>query len=267
MNPLSLSPLQIITERFSDKEASFDIDEVESWPEETREILLQQSLIKPTSTLKKVITCYECESLCLKSVQMRMDNNGQITPFIHCSEREDIGRVAVAPDSLKQWISTAEDFAAVLPPLLKTKAISANQQNQNNSWYLGVSNGKNGLIPVLLHIKPEIGLVLVIEDHHIPLAEILSIKRKKLHIDYDMVQCLLDEAKNMETAEQRRERLQKRVNELKVKGRRDFLAQTAREEGISTARLKTKLKSSEKQDEIQNHSPLTALFSHKINKL
>ncbi len=48
---------------------------------------------------------------------MRIDNNGQINPFTYCSEREDIGRVSIDPDTLKQWISTAQDFAAILPPL------------------------------------------------------------------------------------------------------------------------------------------------------
>ena len=85
MPPQSLPPLQIITERFSNQEACFDTDEVESWPQDTRELLLQQGLIKPARTLKTVITCYGCESLCLKPVQMRIDNNGQINPFIHCS--------------------------------------------------------------------------------------------------------------------------------------------------------------------------------------
>ena len=266
MPALSPSPLQIITERFSDKEAYFDIDEIESWSQETQEILKQKGLIKPASTLKKVIICYGCEFLCLKPVQMRIDHNGQIAPFIHCNEREDIGRVSIDPDTLKQWISTAEDFATILPSLLKTKAIAANQENQANSWYLGVSKGKNGLIPIFLQIKPETGLVLVIEDHYIPLAEILTIKRKKLHIDYDVVQCLLDEAKNAETPEQRRERLQKRVNELKAKGQRNFLAQAAKEEGISTTRLKTILKSTKDQDKAKKCSPLTALWSNeKIN--
>ena len=99
----------------------------------------------------------------------------------------------------------------------------------------------------------------------IPLAEILSIKRKKLHIDHNVVQCLLDEAKNVETPAQRRERLQKRVNELKVNGQRNFLAQTAKEEGVSTARLKAILESAKNQNKVQKQSPLTALLIKKTD--
>ena len=69
----------------------------------------------------------------------------------------------------------------------------------------------------------------MIELHSIELSKILTIKRNGFHIDQVTIQAILEETANIETPEQRQERLQKQVDKRKAEKCKNFLAQTAKE--------------------------------------
>ncbi len=85
-------------------------------------------------------------------------------------------------------------------------------------------------------------LTLTLAGHSIALDEVLSLKDSRFKVDKRRLARLVDQpvagSGDTESAEQRRERIKKRINELKAKGVKAFLKTVAEEEGLSTSRIK-----------------------------
>jgi hypothetical protein len=82
-------------------------------------------------------------------------------------------------------------------------------------------------------------LTLVLAGHAVPLADLQSIKAGILSSDSTEDVCHMDQSvRDPETPETRKARLKGRVREEKAKGTKAFIQFVAKEEGISTARLK-----------------------------
>ena len=85
-------------------------------------------------------------------------------------------------------------------------------------------------------------LTLSLAGHSIPLADVLSFENNQILIDKRTLTRLVDQpvagAGDIESAEQRRERIRKRVDELKAQGVKAFLKTVSEEEGLSITRIK-----------------------------
>ncbi|MBI4985617.1 MAG: hypothetical protein HZC24_09835 [Rhodocyclales bacterium] len=89
-------------------------------------------------------------------------------------------------------------------------------------------------------------LRLAIAGHGLPVADVLELDDKGLSIERRALQRCVDNpvaaAGGQESAEQRRERLRQRRNELKATGVRNYNQVLAGEEGITVERIKQLLK-------------------------
>ena len=194
---------------------------------------------QPADTL----TCPGCEEDCIMPVEVATTASGTLRAFVVCDKRDDVARVAVARDLLEQWTCSPEQVADVLARLLDIRRSGSDSTARR--WDVGLLKGtKQNGAHVVLGIENE--LRLTIAGHSLPVADVLELGEKGLSIERRALLRCVDNpvaaAGGQESAEQRRERLRKRRNELKASGVRNFNQVLAEEEGISPERIKQLLK-------------------------
>lgn len=227
--------------------ALFSERELAEWPTAPLSNLKAEGLLVKGTPANAVI-CPGCEEDCPMPVEYVPLAGGDVNAFVVCDKRDDIGRVAIARDLVEQWTCSPERVADVLARLLNTHR---SEDAVPLRWELGVLKGtqQNGA-HVVLEIKRE--LRLSISGHSLPLADVLVLANKGLTVERKaLVRCVdnpVAGAGNQESAEQRRERLRTRRNELKSSGVRNFNQVLAQEEGITVWRIKQLLKA-EKTDQ------------------
>ena len=155
-------------------------------------------------------------------------------PFIVCDKRSDINRVAVSLSALEQWKTTGEMIAAMLAQMLGINRANS-VAGDGREWFIGLFEGKKHKARVRLEARD--GLNIRLAGYTVPLIEVLAINDDGLVVDKRALVRLVDkpaDGSDIETPEQRRERLQARIDEEKAKGTKAFLKLVAAEEGIST---------------------------------
>lgn len=238
-----ITPLNIVIDRvgFSDvsKGGYFFADEVKLWPKDIFESLLSAKILQQATHHKELTTCDNCEKACTMPVTIYPAQPAKPgRAFITCDKRDDAGRIPVDLASLNQWHSSIENFVAVLPKQLQTIMAPDVPRCENGKWPLGLLKGKNGLIPIALTVMQEQGLALLVGNNSISLKQVLRFNNNGLSADHSLIKSIVDEATQKETPEARRERLQNQINVYKAQGRKDFFAQTAKDEGITSQRLR-----------------------------
>jgi len=218
--------------------ALLSADELSQWPGEAVTAMKAQKLIimaRPAASL----VCPGCEEACVMPVHTISTPAGELAPFIVCNRRDDISRVPASVAHLEQWQTSGDSIAGLLADLL-----SLRRSNTGGSfagrWEVGVFRGAKhtGHLVLLAGEK----LTLTLSGHSIALAEVLALEGGGFKVDKRRLARLVDQpvagAGDVESAEQRRQRLKRRMNELRTKGVKAFLKTVAKEEGISTSRIK-----------------------------
>ena len=212
-------------------------DELRQWPSAAVAVMKSQKLIAKARPASSVI-CPGCERECAMQVHTVPAATGSPVPFIVCDKRSDINRVAVPLSALEQWKTTGEMIAEMLAELLGiSRAISVG--GDGYEWFIGLLEGKKRKSRARLTARD--GLNIKLAGHTVPLIEVLAINDDALALDKRVLVRLVDKPADdseIETPEQRRERLHARIDEEKAKGTKAFLKLVAAEEGISTSRLK-----------------------------
>ncbi|AOV18741.1 hypothetical protein BJI67_15985 (plasmid) [Acidihalobacter aeolianus] len=212
-------------------------DELAQWPAETVATLKAQKVITRARPAVSAV-CPGCERECVMPVHTLADA-GRTGAFIVCDKRSDISRVPVPDAQLEQWQASGDSIADLLAGLL-----SLQRPNMGNSlagrWEVGVFRGKKHASHLVLLAGER--LTLTMAGHSIALTEVLALEGNRFKVDKRRLTRLVDQpvagAGDIESAEQRRERIKKRVNELKAHGVRAFLKTVADEEGLSISRIK-----------------------------
>ncbi|MHB1359805.1 MAG: hypothetical protein ACYCWC_09520 [Rhodocyclaceae bacterium] len=188
------------------------------------------------------VTCPGCEEDCTMPVEVDTTASGAMRAFVLCDKRDDVGRVAVAADLLVQWTCSPERVADVLAQMLNIRRSSGDSTALR--WDVGVLKGAKGSSHVVLDIERT--LQLRIAGHSLPVADALDLGEKGLVLERRaLVRCVdnpIAAAGDQESAEQRRERLRKRRNELKAQGEHHYNKALAAEEGVTVGRIKQLLK-------------------------
>lgn len=186
------------------------------------------------------IECDGCEENCINKPVVvypaQEDKPGRA--FIVCDEPNDMGRIRVNFDRMRQWQTTGDLIAGVLARLLGLSA-SVSTASETNQWNLGVLKGRKDKSRVTLLANE--GFKLLLAGHAVPLVEVLAIEKNVLTLDKGELIRLVDKPEGdaePENPEQRRDRLRARVREEKTTGTKAFLRKVAEEEGISVSRLK-----------------------------
>jgi hypothetical protein len=107
-------------------------------------------------------------------------------------------------------------------------------------WEIGMFKGRKRSSHIVLLADGR--LTLNLAGHSIALADVLTLESNSFKLDKQTLIHLVDKpvagAGDVESAEQRRARLKKRVQAEKNKGNKTFLKTVAEDEGISVSRLK-----------------------------
>lgn len=217
--------------------ACFSGRELAAWP------TLSVDQFKATGLLVKgppadTVTCPGCEEDCTMLVEVAITCSGGARAFVMCDKRDDVGRVAVAANELEQWICSPERVADTLARLLGIRRSDGDAAGRR--WDVGVLKGTKHSAHVVLGIEGVLRLATA--GHNLPVADVLELGDKGLILERRaLLRCVdspLAGGGEVESAEQRRERLKARVNQERSKGTKAFLQVVAAEEGFTVSRLK-----------------------------
>ena len=127
----------------------FTADEVAGWPEGALDFFVNHRLLSPTTPANS-LECDGCEERCFMSVFIPPPD-APITrrPFIICNQRDDIGRVTIAPDRLKRWQVDLGRLAGVLSDLLGIDQ-TPHELICHRLWDLGKVDLESGMSEVFL---------------------------------------------------------------------------------------------------------------------
>jgi hypothetical protein len=208
--------------------------ELRQWPSATVAAFKKTGLLAAASPASSVV-CPGCERQCTMPVHVLPAADA----FVVCDKRSDINRVPVEAENLTRWQTSGEAVAALLARLLRLRR-RPRTNAMAKRWEVGAFKGQKRASHLLLTADGNLKLGLA--GHVLELADVLSIKGTRLAVDVAALTDRVDEPASgggdIESAERRRARLEKRLATLKAEGNRRFLQTVAREEGISVQRLK-----------------------------
>ena len=218
--------------------ALISADELAQWPGEAVTAMKAQKLITKARPAVSAV-CPGCEEECVMQVHTIPQPSGDPALFIVCDKRDDIGRISVPTASLEQWQASGDSIAELLACLLGLQRSNMGSTSAGR-WEVGVFRGKQHASHLVLLTGGK--LTLTLAGHSIALSEVLALNGDVFNVDARRLTHLVDHpvagAGDVESAEQRRERIRKRVEDLKAKGEKAFLKTVAEEEGLSISRIK-----------------------------
>lgn len=220
----------------------FSADELAQWPDEAVSAMKAQKFITRARAASSAV-CPGCEEECVMPVHSIPVSSGEPALFIVCDKRDDTNRVPVPSDQLEQWQVSGDSIADLLAGLLGLQR-SSRDSSSVARWEVGVFRGAKHASHLALLAGDR--LTLNLAGHSIALDEVLSLEGERFKVDKRRLTRLVDQpvagAGDVESAEQRRERISKRADELKANGVKAFLKAVAKEEGLSITRIKQLIK-------------------------
>lgn len=227
-------------------------EELTHWPTEAVRCLKSQKLLVKASPATSVV-CSGCEQECVMPVHTLTHETRGPASFVVCDKRDDINRVPVAAERLKQWSASPASIADLITGLLGLRRPDAGDTSAVR-WEVGMFKGRKHSSHIVL--LTEGGLTLCVAGHSIALADILTLEGNSFKLDKQTLIRLVDKpvagAGDAESAAQRRERLKRRVQAEKAKSNKAFLKTVSEDEGISVSRLKQLLKETPKPTKAQH---------------
>lgn len=218
--------------------ALINADELAQWRGEAVTAMKTQQLITRARPASSAV-CPGCERECVMPVHVLTDKAREPAAFIVCDKRDDINRVPVPVARLEQWQASGDSIADLLAGLLDLQRPSMGSSSVGR-WEIGVFRGAKHASHLVLMAGEK--LTLTLAGHSIALTDVLAMDGDTFKVDKRRLTRLVDDpvagAGDVESAEQRRERIRKRVDELKAKGVKAFLKAVAVEEGLSISRIK-----------------------------
>ncbi len=172
----------------SDKPIIIDYRTSLKWQSGALELFLKLGLIKKAS-MAKSIECKGCDNHCFMDV-ITHTNKSNARAFIVCEDPEmqsQMGRMEISIEHLKQWESSIKQMAYVVSNLLDLD--SSHTKFAKDKIQLGMLKSSMGRRWVSILQKP---LSIEINQHTIPLNEILFFEGKELLIDELQINELLE---------------------------------------------------------------------------
>jgi len=177
--------------RANNKDITIDGDAILQYPENLLNTLLQLGLLSPIAAAQS-IECCACEKCCFMDVITLPHANPALSrAFIVCDDEvmhNQIGRVAIPVERLKQWQCSVKQLAQVIADLLGFKdkiSFSANQ----SIIKLGMLKSLKGRRWVTLNT---LTLSIEINKHAIAADDVLYFEGEQLLIDVDCINDLLN---------------------------------------------------------------------------
>lgn len=217
-------------------------EELGLWPAAAVNAMKSQKLLVKASPAASVV-CPGCEQECAMPVHTLTHKTHVPASFIVCDKRDDINRVAVPSERLRQWCASAASIADLITGLLDLRRPGSGDTSAGR-WEIGMFKGRKHSSHIILLADGR--LTLNLAGHSIALADLLTLESSGFRLDKQALVRQVDKpvagAGDAESAAQRRERLKKRVQAEKTKGNKAFLKTVSEDEGISVSRVKQLLK-------------------------
>jgi hypothetical protein len=165
-------------------------DELSRWPGEAVRSLKSQKLLVRASPAVSVV-CPGCEQECTMPVHTLPFGAGKAASFVVCDKRDDISRVEVPGERLRQWRCGAEAVGAFVAQSLGLRADNQRKMDAGR-WELGLVTGKKRSQMVCLRANG--ALELVAGDTAVPLAELVRFGTEGYSVDCEAILQLVDTA-------------------------------------------------------------------------
>lgn len=168
-------------------------DTVQQWPDGALGTMLEAGILTDAKPALSV-ECRECANRCFMDVyQLSGVDNKPDRAFIVCDDPEmqgQMGRIEIQLERLRQWKVTGLQLAKVIARLVGIECKAEDRHGQLNIR-VGMVKGKNGRRWLSLNKSP---LDLEINDHYLPLEELLFFENGVLAMDLERIDQLLDKA-------------------------------------------------------------------------
>lgn len=163
-------------------------EELSRWPAETvREMKAQKLLARASPAVS--VACPGCEQECTMPVHTVFAGVGKADSFIVCDKRDDISRVAVSAELLRQWRCGVEAVGGFV-----TRSLGLRPESQRKVgaglWELGLVTGKKRSQRVCLRTNGT--LELVTGQNAVPLTELVRFGADGYSIDRESIRQLVD---------------------------------------------------------------------------
>jgi hypothetical protein len=191
-----MTPLDALLELLERVGASRDAaalvseEELSRWPAEAVREMKSQKLLVRGSPATSVV-CPGCEQECTMQVYTLPSGTGKAASFVICDKRDDINRVPVAAERLRQWRCGTETVGAFVAQFL---GVRADRQRKVDAglWELGLATGKKRSQTVCLRMGEQ--LELVAGQNAIPLTELVRFEADGYSVDREAIRQLADAA-------------------------------------------------------------------------
>lgn len=165
-------------------------EELSHWPAEAVRELKSQKLLVRASPAGTVV-CPGCERECTMPVHTVTDGKGKADSFIVCDKRDDISRVEVPAQRLRQWRYGAEAVGRFVAQCLGLRPESQ-RKTEAGLWELGPVMGKKRSQMVCLRAGER--LELVAGENTVPVAERVRYGAEGYSVDGEAIWQLVDMA-------------------------------------------------------------------------
>lgn len=164
---------------------------VQQWPGNTLNTLLKNGVLTLAKQAES-IECPGCDNHCFMDVLTVAASGGKpARACVVCDDPEmqgQMGKINIPLAQLQQWRMTALQMANVVAGLLGIESKAEHKHGQNNIR-VGMVKGKKGRKWLSLNLSP---LTLEINEHQIPLEEVLLFEGDTLTIDQQRINLFID---------------------------------------------------------------------------
>ena len=209
-------------------------EELSRWPKAAVEGMKSQKLLLKARPADSVV-CPGCEQQCTMPVHTLTAGKQPATLFIVCDKRDDINRVAVAGERLRQWRCGEEDVCRFVARALGMR-FGGHRKTIAGRWELGLVLGEKR--SQMLCLGTNVGeLELVAGNNAIPLGELLRYGKGGYVVDGLAVRQLADAAttgdKRYTPNNVRREMRKLETQALRESWKKEYRALRKRRPGMS----------------------------------
>lgn len=159
----------------------FSWSAIQLWHQSAFDVLLSNKVIipKPTAT---AIQCHGCEYRCNVDV-VRHEYPNNIRYYAVCEHpvmHEQMGRLIVPTEQLKQWEVSIKQLAIIISDLLNLSNTVSYKRDQRSITLGTLKSRSVGRKSVVLNVEP---LSLVVNQRELPINELLYFENNKLALD------------------------------------------------------------------------------------
>lgn len=165
-------------------------EELSRWPGSAISALKSQKLLVKASPATTVV-CSGCEQECTMPVHTVSAGPGKAGSFVVCDKRDDINRVPVSAERLRQWRCGIESVGGFVALCLGLH-LESQRETGNGLWELGLVTGKKRSQMLCLRVNG--ALELVAGNITVPVAEVVHFGTEGYGVDGTAIRHLVDAA-------------------------------------------------------------------------